>query len=274
MSDLTSLERRKLERLLQMGGGYVLKFSNTTLDEFFVESIGRSLYDKKYSHGSGSKANQMRGFWKEESNPIVARLLGALLDYVESERLSADDALMADCRKIVVRLKESNPVAEVEAIARIANEHDLDVVAKAVLDLIEKNELVAGLDRLHTLTTKYLRRLCETRGLVTDQGKPLHSLFGEYVRALHSAGHIQSKMTASILKALNQPLDSFNDVRNNQSLAHDNELLNHEEAILIFNHVTSALRFLRDLERRVQRREQAEAAKSVQPTATDEEIPF
>ena len=210
MSDLTSLEKRKLERLLQMGDGYVLNFSNKTLDEFFVESIGRSVYDEKYRYGSGSKANQMRGFWKEESNPIVAKLLGELLDYAEGERLALDTVLLADCRKVVARLRESSPVAEVDAIARIAAEHDLEVVAKAVLDHIEKNELVVGLDRLHTFASGFMRSLCEKRALATDRGKPLHSLFGQYVRALHERGHLQSKMTASILKALNGPLDAFN----------------------------------------------------------------
>ena len=273
MSDLTSIEKRKLERLLDMGGGYVLNFSNRTFDEFVVECTGRSIYDPKYAHGSGSKANQLRGFWAEESNPIVARLLAALIEYVESERMSDDAALVADCRKIINRLEQSSPVAEVEAIAQIANEHDLDVVAKAVLDLIEKNELVAGLDRLHTFTTGFLRALCEKRALSVDRGKPLHSLFGQYVRALHEGGHIQSKMTVSILRALNGPLEAFNDVRNNQSLAHDNTLLNHEEAILIFNHVTSALRFLRSLEKQVTRREQA-AAKAQLESTPDDEIPF
>jgi hypothetical protein len=274
MSDLTSLEKRKLERLFNMSGGYVLNFSNRTFDEFVVESTGRSIYDEKYSHGSGSKANQLRGFCTEESNPVVARLLGNLLDLVESETLSEDVALIADCRKIVARLSASNPVAEIEAIGRIADEHDLEVVARAVLDLIEKNDLVVGLDRLHTFTTGFLRSLCEKRGLAAERGKPLHSLFGQYVRALHEAGHIQSRMTASILRALNGPLDAFNDVRNNQSLAHDNALLNHEEAILIFNHVTSSLRFLRDLERQVERREKAAASKAKQATTQDDEIPF
>jgi hypothetical protein len=274
MSDLTPLEKRKLERLFQMDGGYVLNFSNRTLDEFFTESIGRSLYDEKYSYSSGSKANQMRGFWKEESNPIVARLLGDLVDYVESEHLCEDGNLVVECRKIVGRLREASPIVEVDAIARIGNEHDLEIVAKAVLDHIEKNEFVEGLDRLHTFTTGFLRSLCERRGLTTENGKPLHSLFGEYVRTLRDAGHIQSKMTASILKALNGPLDAFNDVRNNESLAHDNELLNHDEAMVIFQHITSALRFLRVLEKRVSRREQHAAAKAAQATPADDEIPF
>ena len=272
MSDLTTLEKRKLERLLQMSGGYVLNFSNRTFDEFVIEATGRSIYDEKY--GNGSKANQLRGFWKEESNPLVARILGNLLDYAESERLADDVQLLADCRKIGARLKESSPVAEIDAIARIADEHDLEVVARAVLENIEKHELVVGLDRLHTLTTGFLRKLCEKRGLAAEQGKPLHSLFGQYVRTLYEAGHLESKMTASILKALNGPLDAFNDVRNNQSLAHDNSLLNHEEAMLIFNHVTSALRFLHDLEQRVQRREKTAAAKVAQAAASDDDIPF
>jgi len=42
MSDLTSIERRKLERLLCMGGGYVLNFSDRTFREFFEEHSKRS----------------------------------------------------------------------------------------------------------------------------------------------------------------------------------------------------------------------------------------
>lgn len=35
MSDLSSIEKRKLERLLGMGSGYVLNFSDRTFSEFF-----------------------------------------------------------------------------------------------------------------------------------------------------------------------------------------------------------------------------------------------
>jgi hypothetical protein len=65
-----------------------------------------------------------------------------------------------------------------------------------------KNELVVALDRLHTLTTGFLRKLCEKRGLTTEQGKPLHSLFGQYVRALYEAGHLESKMTGEHTKSV------------------------------------------------------------------------
>ena len=56
MSDLTSSEKRKLERLFSMGGGYVLDFSNRTFSEFIEESVRRDIYDARYDYGSGSKA--------------------------------------------------------------------------------------------------------------------------------------------------------------------------------------------------------------------------
>lgn len=40
MADISSIERRKLERLFRMGSGYVLGFSDRTFSEFFEEHIG------------------------------------------------------------------------------------------------------------------------------------------------------------------------------------------------------------------------------------------
>ena len=54
-------------------------------------------------------------------------------------------------------------------------------------------------------------------------------------------------MTDRILKSSISTLEAFNHVRNNQSLAHDNVLLNYDEALLIFNHVSASIRFLRGL---------------------------
>jgi len=57
VSDLTAIEKRKLERALGMGSGYVLNFSNRTFAEFFLDSFGIDIYEKKYGYGSGSKSN-------------------------------------------------------------------------------------------------------------------------------------------------------------------------------------------------------------------------
>jgi len=270
MSDLSRIEKRRFEELLKMGGGYVLDFSNRTFEEFVVDTTGRSIYDDKYNFESGSKANRLRGFWNEEGNHLVAKLLGALIDYAESLD-GADPKLVEQCRKIVVRLQHEAPVPELDVLAKVAEEHDFEVVANAVRESIEKYDPVGGLDRLHTFVTMYLRKLCGGRGIVTDREKPLHSIFGEYVKSLRASGEIESEMTERILKSNISVFDAFNHVRNNQSLAHDNVLLGYDEALLIFNHVSSMVRFLRELERRRKQREKKAAADFA---VKDDEVPF
>jgi hypothetical protein len=83
-------------------------------------------------------------------------------------------------------------------------------------------------------------------------------MFGEYVKSLRAAAQIESEMTERILKSSISILEAFNDVRNNQSVAHDNSMLNHNEAQLIVHHVIDVLRFVRDIEDRLRRREEAQ----------------
>lgn len=107
MSSLTRTEARRFEKLLGMGPGYVLDFSNNRFKEFVEDSTGLDIYDAKYTHGgSGSKANQLRGFWNAEPDAKVGKLLGDLLGHgVEIGAFKADDepSLVA-CRQTVLRL--------------------------------------------------------------------------------------------------------------------------------------------------------------------------
>jgi hypothetical protein len=197
-------------RAARLRDGYVLSFSNRTLDEFVRESIGRSIYDERYSHGSGSKANQMRGFWKVEANHVVGKLMGDLLDYaVEIGSIIQETQWYEECRQIVERLKKSRPVADLAAFAALSDEKDFETVARAVRDAIEKNEPESALDRLHTFVIKYVRTLCVQHGLVVTREKPLHSLFGEYVKRLRDGGHVESEMASRILKSSISTLEAF-----------------------------------------------------------------
>jgi hypothetical protein len=141
----------------------------------------------------------------------------------------------------------------------LSDEKDFEVVAKAVRDAIDRNEPESGLDRLHTFAMKYVRTLCIQHGVSVVRNKPLDSLFGEYVKRLHDGGHVESEMAVRILKSSISTLEAFNDVRNNRSLAHDNEILDYDEALLIFNHVTSSIRFISSIEARLQRKPPAHA---------------
>ena len=57
-------------------------------------------------------------------------------------------------------------------------------------------------------------------------------------------------MTERILKSSISVFDSFNAVRNDHSLAHDNEMLGPDEAQLILDYVISCIRFVQSVEAR------------------------
>ena len=271
MSDLSIVEKRSLERLFGMASGYVLDFSNRTFDEFVFDSTGKSIYDSKYDNGSGSKANRLRAFWSSEPNYVVGKLLDDLLVYAEEQGVNGERAqLLETCRRTSKRLLQDQPVPEIEAITPNTAERDFATLAKSVREAIEKNEPESGLDRLHTFVVKYMRVLCERRGISTEREKPLHSLVGEYVKHLKEKGDIESEMTERILKSSISTLEAFNWVRNDQSFAHDNRVLNYDESLLIFNHVTSAIRFTEAIERRKCTIERASAS----PLNQQDDIPF
>jgi hypothetical protein len=253
-----------------MGSGYVLDFSNRTFAEFIEESTRRDIYNSRYEYGSGSKANRLRGFWAAEGNHLIGKLIGDLIDHGQHhDAFKNDGTLVDDCRRIVTRLLQTSPVPELDALSAAVEERDFETVAKQVREVIDKNQPEAGLDRLHTFIVKFVRKLCEERGIAASREKATHSLFGEYVKRLRDGGHLESEMMVRILKSSISVLEAFNDVRNNQSLAHDNPILNYDESLLIFNHVASSVRFIRSLETRIKNAKPKEVAVSF-----DHDIPF
>lgn len=265
MSDLSNMEKRKLERALQMGDGYILGFSNKTFDEFMNEKLGIEIYEGKYFGNSGSKASRMRSFWDLESNYMVAKALEALVtDWSEYAGFNAEPP-SDDFIKIMHRLKESAPVPDISVIQPNAEEKGFEALAKAVREAIEKNEPEAGLDRLHTYLIKYFRTLCTKHGVTTNKDKPLHSLVGEYIKAIKAKDLIESEITERILKSTISVLEAFNKIRNDHSFAHDNDVLNYHESLLIYGHVTSSIRFIETIEM---------PKEKIQEVSSFDDIPF
>jgi hypothetical protein len=279
MSDLSRIEKLKIEKLFDMSSGYVLDFSNRTFSEFIFENTGVEIYDSKYDYASGSKANRLRAFWQQEPNYIVGQLLTNLLAYWKARKQAsyaeitpAEQTLYDECNRISERLKQDGPVEFIDVIQPTSDDRDFSLLAKSIRESIHDNEPEVALDRLHTFVVKYVRQLCDKHGISYDKAKPLHSLFGEYVKYLRQNDLVKSQMTERILKASVSILEAFNDVRNNQSFAHDNPILNYSESILIFNNVTSAIKFLQSIEG--EDVDKPEADRPSQDSATWNEIPF
>lgn len=252
MSDLTSIEKLKLERLFEMGGGYVLGFSNRTFEEFVLENIGVNIYSDKYDYSSGSKANRLRQFWNVEENYIVGRLLEKLLERWRFLNLLSDShptpKLYNECESIVRRLLDGSAIDLLGAIAPFSDQREVSLLENQIRTNLLNNEPVAALDRLHTYVFKFIRKICDQYGIQYDEDTPLHGLYGQYVKHLAKNGVIESEMTQRILKSFIGLLEHFNHVRNRESLAHDNTVVNHKESELIVSAVLLIIKFIRSIE--------------------------
>jgi hypothetical protein len=139
----------------------------------------------------------------------------------------------------------SPPISEgVEAFAR---DRTLEELVADIKRTLAANKPEVAIDHLHTYCMKKFAHLLEVRGLTCDKDEPLHSRFGKYRKCLESEQQLH-EFTSRALKSSISLLDSFNDLRNNHSLAHDNKLLEPMEAQFIFSSVSAVLVMLRALE--------------------------
>jgi hypothetical protein len=116
MSNITSFEKVKLERLLGMDSGYVLSFSNRSFSEFILENSGMNIFNEKYNYASGSKANRLRAFWKLEENKTVGKLLFSLIEYWKLQKeigsqlvTFSENSLYEECLAVTQRLINDQP---------------------------------------------------------------------------------------------------------------------------------------------------------------------
>ena len=256
MADLNFKEKRYFEKILEMGDGFVLDFSNRKMQEFIIDEMGGDIYIDKYSIKGDSKANRLRAFWQIESNYHVGLLLEKLLDYWltqvhmgERNCDNTDENLHKECLKIVERLKSGGPVENLDSIKPNNKDESFEKLAISIKNSINNNQPETGIDRLHTFVTKYIRELCNKHGIAFEKDTPLHSLFGGYIKHLNSSGLIESEMTSRVLKSSISVLEAFNKVRNNQSFAHDNSILNYNESLLIFNDISNLIKFIEAIEK-------------------------
>lgn len=255
MAELSFIDKQILENILEMGSGYVLDFSNRSFQEIVSDSTGLDIYSEKYQDKGNSKANLLRSFWAKESNQTVSKLLFAFAHYWRNVmvvpmggHVNPESKFYKGLLNIAERLKSemSEHTNSIETNFEGAN---FDKLKKIIRELIENNKPDEAIDRLHTYMVMFLRKLLEKHQIPIDQNTPLHSLLGSYKNKLMQTNVIEAGMTEEILKSSIKLLEKYNNVRNNQSLAHANDVLNHNESILIFKVVASTIEFIESIER-------------------------
>lgn len=251
MSSLKYADRLKFENLFGMGGGYVLFFSNRTFRDFFIATLDIDIYDGTWGEQPLSKANLLRSFWENASDFQVANINRELLSIwrtqVENKTVS-DLSLYEECVNINSVLLGNQSVRNIGALAQIDADVSIEIIIKEIKRNIEDNNPEMTLDRLHNYLVKYGRKLCDKNGIEYSENDTLNSLFGVYNRWLHENELLESRMSSKIIGSVVKLFEDYNYVRNNQSAAHPNPLLNKIESLFIVDTICSIVEFLNKIE--------------------------
>lgn len=244
-------EMKIIDDALAMGSGYVLDFSDRTFAHFFEDEFRLDIDDHKYRTRGSSKANRLRSFIEQEDEYTVAKVLRRLWQHRESlthfSKAADHQTVKLPLFELISRIDGGGAVPRTDAIDRFTHDETLEELVSAIERDIGANRPAAALDRLHTYCAKKFGHLLDGYGIPWTRDEPLHSRVGKYVRVLEQQ-HQLTDMTKQIMKNAIAVFDKFNFVRNNRSLAHDNDLSHHAEARFIFDSVTALLRFVKSVE--------------------------
>lgn len=258
MVKLKRSEMRIIDNAFDMGGGYVLDFSDRTFAEFFEDEFGIEIYTTKYGFNGTSKAKHLRAFVEIEDPHKVSQVLRKLWEYKESfPQPQHDPAPWETPREIIdvktplfnllTRIEGASERPSTDALEKFKKDETLEELIAAIERDIQVNKPAAALDRLHTYCMKKFAHLLEKRGELCSKEDPLHSRVGKYIKSLENEKQLK-EISKRILKSSISIFEKFNDIRNNESFAHDNELIESSEARFIFDSVTAILRFVKTIE--------------------------
>ncbi|WP_271528066.1 abortive infection family protein [Bradyrhizobium sp. CCBAU 25338] len=184
----------------------------------------------------------------------MARTLRAMWAYRQAIAFTPYGATPEDCKRqetnlfgIINRIESGGGTPAIDAVVAFTHDETLEELVQAIRRDAEADKPQAALDRLHTYSMKKFAHLLRLHGAPTSQEEPLHSRVGRYIKLLEAERELKP-ITKQILKNCIGIFQSYNDVRNSHSFAHDNTVIEKEEARFIFETVVSMLRFVRSVE--------------------------
>ena len=257
MAKLTRKQVKLIEEAMALprGFGYVLDFSDRTISEFFDDEFGIDIDDEKYTTNGTSKRCRLTSLLRSEDEHTAARVLRALWERREgliarngaAGSQGAEDRIRTGFLGIIAAVEMGSAAPKADGIESFERDLTLEELVADIQRTLAANKPEVAVDHLHTYCVKKVTHLLKTRGIVCSRDEPLHSRFGRYRKALLSERSLH-EFTDRILKSAIGLLESLNDIRNNHSLAHDNQILGPAEARLVIETVNAILVFVRAVE--------------------------
>ena len=188
---------------------------------------------------------------------------------VKTEVVKEEEKKLSDRRKV----KENKAKGVKKFLSDYLQLEDLKKFETARIKLsFRKSESVNITVAAEKLPAEYYKEKTEYTAdkIEIKKEESLNAIFGKYVKFIVANEKIESQMTERILKYSIHVIEAFNDIRNNRSFAHDNQILNYSESVLIFNNVTNSIKFIETIEKTIEE----ESKKEKTETVDWEDLPF
>jgi hypothetical protein len=254
MAKLPFRLRNDLEKLLQMESGFILDLSNAKFAILIGEVANIDIYNGEGYTEYCSKAKKLRQLIEKEDDIIVGKVLNELLLYCGQYLWDNNSLDRNDEAKLNELLDYANQLISNGLNIQLpeTKEETLQTLLEDINISLSRNKPTLVLDRLHTFSTKYLRMVCESKGIsvLDDRGNyyPLHSLAGMLKKHFEKENETKSEFTLLAIQNSISLFDKYNSIRNNQSFAHDNEILENIEAEFVVKNMANTLVFIEKIE--------------------------
>ena len=263
MSSLKYVDKHRIAKFFGFENGFIftnlsqkgIPYNKTNTRDMILEACGIDIYsDKNYTFLSQEKC--IKKIWDEGTDKMVSSLLEVMLDFYSSVynwNWCYEDEV--DYKYLIELQKELATKNSTKLPYKI--KENLQMLQKDIETNFAKGTPELCLDRLHTYSVVFFSEMCETHGIdttdPTGNPKPLHSIAGEIAKFYEKENLLGTDFAVKAFRSEINLLDKLNNIRNNKSFAHDNEILEKAEASFVVMSISNILQFVDVLEKEYQR---------------------
>lgn len=260
MALVSFIEKQSLYRLLDISEGYIFhywsqqgRYNKNITHDILLDACNIDIYkDPDYS-----SLSQQKCFDKilASNNPVlISKMINGFCEYFkftmgEYPQWNQEDYEdFAVAGKIIERLNSQETVT----LPEIEKVQSIEILTQDIEHNLHNGTPELVLDRLHTFSTIYLREKCKKHNLPTadDKGNSysLDGLAGKLKNYYIEHDCCKSEFSVQAVKTMISLFAKYNDIRNDHSFAHENDILAKDEAEYAVKTMLATLQFIEKLE--------------------------
>lgn len=231
-------------------GGYVFDFTNKNFSEFIYDICGLNIYRRNYSkEATGKHLSKMKlliEFVDNENIDIVVKVLNSLWEYQDNPNKNNHDKknLFNDFIKI---LEEKNKDKIDYGILDNYKDITIEEYLTDIKGHIDRKEVNLVMTSLHSVLTTIFRQILDKKKIEYIKDESIDKLMSKYAKSLDDNIY---KFTKPFLKALLNIYNTFNDIRNNHSLAHPTEkFIEIKDSTFVVKSILLSLEYITEIEK-------------------------